>query len=85
METARLPSIPTDSAPAGPGKNLESVAKDTMEDGLAAATRDTRKGQYDRTNAKTSIAPRVLEKLDLASIAQVSFHADTQVQRLNRL
>ena len=85
FNAGKLPSIPTDPAPATPGKNLESVAKDNIESSLAAATQDTRKGRYDRTNAKTAIAPRMLEKLALADITRVSFHAHSLLQRLDNL
>lgn len=85
FNAGRLPSIPTDPTPAKPGRNLESIAKGTIESALASATQDTTKGRYDRTNAKTAIAPRMLEQLDLTSIARASFHADTLLQRLDRL
>lgn len=86
FDTGKLPEIPTHKKPPlRPGTNLEAIPKDRIERDLARATSRTRVGRYDRTKAKTRIAPRILEKLDLTQIADVSFHAKRLVERLSSI
>lgn len=79
----KLPKIPTAKAPTAAGEALEAVSKQKVEDGLAEATKETTKGPYDRTNAKTTIAPLMLEELKPEEIAKVSYHLRRLLERLS--
>lgn len=85
FQANQLPQIPTHPSPPQPGQHLESISKQIILDGLNRATQNTHKGAYLRTNAKTSVAPKMLEKMNLRDIAIVSWHAQQLLDRLNRL
>ncbi|MFH0793907.1 MAG: DUF4276 family protein, partial [bacterium] len=81
FDATKLPAIPTHPKPARPGENLEAISKEKILEGLEKAT----DGRYERHRGKTRVAPRMLEKMSLQKIADVSFHANRLLDRLESI
>lgn len=82
FDSSKLPIIPTThKKPSPPGENLEAISKEKILEGLEKAT----DGRYERHRGKTRVAPRMLEKMSLQKIADVSFHANRLLDRLESI
>jgi len=82
FDARRLPAVPKAKRPTAAGKAVEAVPKQNVLTGLSAATRETLKGAYERTRAKTTVAPEMLEEMVASRVAESSYHLRRLLERL---